>query len=50
MIVNNSEGTVPVTFGFVVNWDGPASGFDAVQAEFFAAIQSILTIIKQVLQ
>jgi beta-lactamase class A len=50
MIVKNSEGTVPVTFGFVVNWDGPASGFDAVQAEFFAAIQSILTIIKQVLQ
>ena len=22
MIVNNSEGTVPVTFGFVVNWTG----------------------------
>jgi beta-lactamase class A len=32
MIVNNGEGTVPVTFGFVVNWDGPTSGFDAVQA------------------
>jgi beta-lactamase class A len=50
MIVNNSEGTVPVTFGFVVNWDGPASGFDAVQAEFFAAIQDILGVIKQAVQ
>jgi beta-lactamase class A len=50
MIVNNSEGTVPVTFGFVVNWDGPASGFDAVQAEFFAAIQDILEVIKQAVQ
>jgi hypothetical protein len=33
-----------------VNWDGPNENFPAVEAEFFAAIQNILTIIKQALQ
>jgi hypothetical protein len=50
MIVNNGEGQVPVTFGFIVNWDGPGTDFDAVEAEFFAAIQGILAVIKQALQ
>ena len=50
MVVNNGDGQVPVTFGFVVNWDGPTENFPAVEAKFFAAIQNILTIIKQALQ
>jgi beta-lactamase class A len=50
MIVNNAEGPVPVTFCFVVNWDGSAEQFAAVEAEFFAAIQGILGAIKQALQ
>jgi beta-lactamase class A len=43
-------GQTPVTFCFIVNWEKPASDFSAVEAEFFAAIKGILTIIKQVLQ
>jgi hypothetical protein len=37
---------MPVTFCFVVNWDDPDSDFPAVEAEFFAAIMGILTIVK----
>jgi beta-lactamase class A len=51
MIVSSGGGVqTPVTFCFIVNWNGPASEFDAVQAAFFAAIQGILTVIKQALQ
>ncbi len=51
MIVNNGGGQqTPVTFCFIVNWEGPTSEFDAVQAEFFAAIKGILTAIKQALR
>jgi hypothetical protein len=39
-----------VTFCFIVNWDGPVEDFPAVEAEFFAAIKGILTVIKQALQ
>lgn len=50
MIVNNGGEQTPVTFCFIVNWEGPTSEFDAVQAEFFAAIKGILTVIKQALR
>lgn len=46
-IVVGGEGRTPVTFCFVVNWDGPASEFPAVEAEFFAAIKDVLSVIKQ---
>ena len=49
IVVGGQERT-PVTFCFVVNWEGPASDFPAVEAEFFAAIQGILGVIKQALQ
>ena len=41
---------IPVTFAFLVNWTGPESEFEAVQAEYFAAIMNILQIVKQELQ
>jgi len=50
MIVGQGEKQTPITFCFIVNWDGPASDFDAVQAEFFSAIQGVLAAIKQALQ
>jgi beta-lactamase class A len=40
----------PVTFCFIVNWNGTVSGFAAVEAEFFAAIKGILRVIKRDLQ
>jgi len=43
-------GRTPVTFCFAVNWDGPTSEFDAVQAAFLAAIRGVLTVIKEALQ
>ena len=43
-------GQRPVTFCFIVNWTGPASEFEAVQAEYFAAIMDILTIVKRALE
>ena len=49
MVVGAEEQT-PVTFCFIVNWNGPASEFPAVQGQFFAAIKGILTAIKQALQ
>jgi beta-lactamase class A len=49
MVVGGDKPT-PVTFCFIVNWDGPASEFPAIEAEFFAAIKGILTVMKQELQ
>jgi len=43
-------GQTPVTFCFIVNWDGSVEDFPAVEAEFFAAIKGILTVIKRTLQ
>ena len=40
-------GQTPVTFCFIVNWNGPTSDFSAIEDEFFAAIKGILTAIKQ---
>ena len=51
MVVSSGGGTqMPVTFCFIVNWNGPASEFYAVEAAFFAAIKGILTAIKGTLQ
>jgi beta-lactamase class A len=50
MIVSGGEAQTPVTFCFLVNWNGPASDFPAVEAAFFAAIQGILTVLKRALQ
>jgi beta-lactamase class A len=44
---NGAEKQMPVTFCFIVNWDGPVEEFAAIEAAFFAAIQGILTVIKQ---
>jgi beta-lactamase class A len=43
-------GRTPVTFCFIVNWNGPESDFPAVEAEFFAAIKGVLGIVKRALQ
>jgi beta-lactamase class A len=48
-IVVGGEKNTPVTFCFIVNWDGLPSDFPAVEAEFFAAIKGILGVIKQAL-
>ena len=40
----------PVTFCFIVNWNGTSSDFPAVEAEFFAAIKGILRVIKRDVQ
>lgn len=49
-IVVGAGGRTPVTFCFIVNWDGPASDFPAVEAEFFAAIKDIPRVVKRTLQ
>jgi len=49
-IVVGGDGRTPVTFCFIVNWNGPESDFPAVEAEFFGAIKGILRIIKRGLQ
>jgi beta-lactamase class A len=49
-IVVGGDGRTPVTFCFIVNWNGPESDFPAVEAEFFAAIKGILRVIKRDLQ
>jgi beta-lactamase class A len=49
-MVAGGEKRTPVTFCFIVNWDGPLSDFFAVEAEFFAAIKGVLTIIERALQ
>ena len=45
MIVDGDRAT-PVTFCFLVNWDGPAEAFHATEAAFFAAIKGVLAVIK----
>lgn len=40
-------GRTPVTFCFLVNWNGPADAFAAVEAAFFASIRGILAAVKQ---
>jgi beta-lactamase class A len=49
-IVVGGDGRTPVTFCFIINWNGPESDFLAVEAEFFAAIKGILRVIKRDLQ
>jgi beta-lactamase class A len=49
-IVVGGDGRTPVTFCFIVNWNGPVSDFPLVEAEFFAAIKGILRVIKRELQ
>ena len=46
MVVGGDNPT-PVTFCFIVNWHGPLEEFPEVEAEFFAAIQGILSGVKQ---
>jgi beta-lactamase class A len=48
-IVAGGNKPVPVTFCFVVNWDGPAEDFSATEAAFFAAIKGVLGAVKQTL-
>jgi beta-lactamase class A len=50
IVVDSGERRTPVTFSFLVNWDGPASDFPAVETEYFAAIKSSLKAIKRALQ
>jgi beta-lactamase class A len=50
MVVSSGDRRTPVTFCFIVNWDGPAGEFPAIEAEFFAAIMGILSVIKRSLQ
>src|SRR4051794_12078347 len=46
-MVVGGNGRTPVTFCFIVNWNGPVSDFPTVEAEFFAAIKGILSVIKR---
>jgi beta-lactamase class A len=48
IVVGGNE-PVPVTFCFVVNWDGPAEAFPATEAAFFAAIKGVLRAVKRAL-
>jgi beta-lactamase class A len=52
-MVAESDSSTPVTFCFIVNWNGHVgdySDFLAVEAEFFAAIKGILRVVKRDLQ
>ena len=49
-IAVGGDGRTPVTFCFIVNWNGPESDFPPREAEFFAAIKGILRVIKRDLQ
>ena len=49
-IVVGGKRRTPVTFCFIANWDGPLSDFPAVEAEFFAAIEGTLAVIKRALE
>jgi beta-lactamase class A len=49
-IVVGGDKPMPVTFCFIVNWDGPVEDFPAIEVEFFAAIKGVLTVIKRALQ
>lgn len=40
----------PITFAFVVNWQGPADEFPAIETEFFASIRATLRVLKRNLQ
>lgn len=40
-------GKTPVTFSFIVNWEGLPGQFQAIEAEHFAAIKNILRIVKR---
>ena len=42
-----SDRPTPVTFCFLVNWDGPAEEFAGIQAAFFAAIKGVLAAVKR---
>ncbi len=48
-IVAGGRRRTPVTFCFILNWDGPLSDFAAVEAEFFAAIKGTLAVVKRAL-
>jgi beta-lactamase class A len=48
-MVAGGDRPTPVTFCFVVNWDGPAEAFAGVEAAFFAAIKNVLGAVKQTL-
>ena len=49
-IVVGGDGRTPVTFCFIVNWNGPVEGFPAVESEFFATIKDVLSVIKQLIR
>jgi beta-lactamase class A len=46
IVVGGAKPT-PVTFCFIVNWDGPGEEFAGIEAEFFNAIKGILGVVKQ---
>ena len=50
MVVDGAGGRTPVTFCFLVNWEGSAGEFPAVEAEFFLAIQGILGAVERALR
>ena len=50
ILVDGDKGRTPVTFCFLVNWEGPGSDFPAVEAEYFAAIRSVLGAVKRALR
>jgi beta-lactamase class A len=50
MLVDGDRGRTPVTFCFLVNWEGTGSDFPAVEAEYFAAIRGILGAVKRALR
>ena len=41
---------LPITFCFIVNWQGPRQEFPKVETEFFASIGTILRVLKRNLQ
>ena len=50
MVVSSGAEQTPVTFCFIVNWDGPAEEFPTTEAAFFAAIKGVLAAVKQALR
>jgi beta-lactamase class A len=46
-ILVGTDNATPVTFCFLVNWEGPLEDFESTQAEYFASIKNILATIKQ---
>jgi beta-lactamase class A len=47
-MVVGGDNSMPVTFCFIVNWDGPEE-FPEIETEFFAAIKGVLEILKRAL-